>query len=140
MLLVLILVFLLTKMVDVVEVLDFPLLLAQHSDRPWCIFGDFNDIIDPLCFCQTMIDSRLCDVPLEGYSFMWFKSLGTPHVVEERLDRTLRNTDSFNAFPSAKLENLVALKFDHYLILLDRSPIVPPNYISVVFALKMIES
>jgi len=43
-------------------------------------------------FRQTILDSGLVDVPLEGYPFMWFKSLGTPHAVEERLDKALANT------------------------------------------------
>jgi len=39
----------------------------------------------------------------------------------------MANADSFNAFPSAKLENLVALELDHYSIFLDRRPIVRPQ-------------
>ncbi|PNX87709.1 endonuclease/exonuclease/phosphatase family protein, partial [Trifolium pratense] len=73
---------------------------------------------------QAVLDAGLSDVHMEGYPFTWFKSLGTPRAVEERLDRALANEDWFHMFPNAKLENLVAPASDHYPILLDRDPIV----------------
>jgi len=42
-------------------------------------------------FRQVVIDSGLSDVPVEGYLYTWFKSLGTPHAVNERLDSALAN-------------------------------------------------
>ena len=110
--------------------------LAQQVNIPWCIFGDFNDIMDASekrgrttrppwlinGFRQAVLDVGLSDVPVEGYAFTWFKSLGTPRAVEERLDRALANSNWFNLFPNATLENLAAPASDHYPILLTRVP------------------
>jgi exonuclease III len=120
---------------------DFLCQLSNEYIGPWCIFGDFNDIMDPCekrgCtsrpqwlingFRQAVLDAGLSDVPVEGYPFTWFKSLGTPRAVEERLDRALANNAWFNLFSNATLENLVAPSSDHYHILLNRCPIPRPN-------------
>jgi hypothetical protein len=66
--------------------------LSNQYAGPWCIIDDFNDIMDdsekrgralqPRWLInglrQAVLDSGLSDVPLEGYPFTWFKSLGTP--------------------------------------------------------------
>ncbi|KEH16791.1 endonuclease/exonuclease/phosphatase family protein [Medicago truncatula] len=102
---------------------DFLRQLSQRSSHPWCIFGDFNDIMDASekrgrtnrsnwlinGFCQAVMDS------------------GTPRAVEERLD----NNVWFDLFPSAKLENLPTPASDHYPFL------IVPN---VVFGLKILGS
>jgi hypothetical protein len=101
--------------------------LSQQSNLPWCIFGDFNDIMDASekrgrttrspwlinGFRQAVLDSGLSDIPVTGYPYSWFKFLGTTRAVEERLDRALANNDWFGLFPNAKLENLVAPASDH---------------------------
>jgi len=69
-------------------------------------------------FRQAILDSGLSDVPVEGYPFTLFKSLGTPRALKERLDRALANNAWFNLFPHANLKNLVAPTSDHYPILL----------------------
>jgi len=74
-------------------------------------------------FRQAVSDAGLVDIFMEGYPFTWFKSLGTPRAVEERLDRALANASWFQLFPNAKVKNLVAPASDHYLILLTREPI-----------------
>jgi hypothetical protein len=115
--------------------------LSSEYAGPWCIFGDFNDIMDSSekrgltsrpqwlinGFRQAVLDAGLSDVPVEGYPFTWFKSLGTPRVVEERLDRALANNAWFNLYLNATLENLVAQASDHYPILLNRFPIPSSN-------------
>jgi len=64
--------------------------LSEQYVGPWCIIGDFNDIMDDSekrgratrprwlinGFRQAVLDSGISDVPLEGYPFTWFKSLG----------------------------------------------------------------
>jgi hypothetical protein len=42
-------------------------------------------------FRQVILDFGLSDVLVNGYPFTCYKSLGTPHAVEERLDRALEN-------------------------------------------------
>ena len=79
--------------------------LAAMSTDPWCI-GDFNDLLtsdDKLGgserptwlyngFRSAVNDCNLHDLPLEGYPFTWFKSLGTPHAIEERLDKAFHTS------------------------------------------------
>ena len=115
--------------------------LSHQSNLLWCIFGDFNNIMDASekrgrnlgsnwlinGFRQAVLDSGLSDVPIEGYPFTWFKSFGISRAVEERLDRALANNGWFEFFPSASLENLVAPASDHYPILLEWVPKVRPN-------------
>jgi exonuclease III len=74
-------------------------------------------------FRHAVLESGLVNVPVEGYPFTWFKSLGTPRAVEERLDRALANNEWFNLFPMATLENQETPSSDHYPILLNRSPV-----------------
>jgi hypothetical protein len=52
----------------------------------------------------------------------WFKSLGTPRAIEERLDRALANNLWFNIFPNAYVETLVAPASDHYPIYVNLVP------------------
>ncbi|XP_058784685.1 uncharacterized protein LOC131659521 [Vicia villosa] len=67
-------------------------------------------------------DCNLVDIPIEGYQFTWVKSRGTEHMIEERLDRALTDTDWLQLFPNAKLLNLIASHSDHSLIMLDCEP------------------
>ena len=57
---------------------------------------------------------------MERYPFTWFKILGTPRAVEERLDCALANASWLQLFKMTKVENLVAPTSDDYLILLNR--------------------
>ncbi|GAU10532.1 hypothetical protein TSUD_422890, partial [Trifolium subterraneum] len=71
--------------------------LGNMSSIPWCIIGDFNDLLSQadkkgihphpngLCmgFRQEVSDCDLTDIPIEGHQFTWIKSRGTPHVIEE---------------------------------------------------------
>jgi len=120
---------------------DFLRQLSVQFAGPLCIFGDFNDILDDSekrgrntkprwlinGFRQAILDSGLSGVQVEGYSFTWFKSLGTPRAVEERLDHALANNSCLNLFPKATEETLVAPASDHYPILLRRIPMPRPH-------------
>lgn len=69
--------------------------LVPPGGIPWCIIGDFNDILEVgekkgvhdrptwmiTCFSQAMQDCELLNIPLEGYPFTWSKSLGTDWAV-----------------------------------------------------------
>lgn len=114
------------------EAWNFLRQLANSSNLPWCILGDFNDILSPNekkgrneranwlinGFRNAVTDAGLSDVYTEGYLYTWFKCLGTDRAVEERLDRALAS-DSWQAqFPNAILENLPAPSSDHYPIML----------------------
>lgn len=112
--------------------------MANNTTLPWCIFGDFNDILHAHekkgrtvrpswlinGFRRVIHDAGLIDINLDGYPYTWFKSLGTDRAVEERLDRALANEAWFNLFPNVSLDNLVASVSDHYPILPTRIPTV----------------
>lgn len=111
---------------------DFLRNLANNTSLPWCILGDFNDILDvrekrggalrPRWLInglrQAVSDAGLTEVYMKGYPYTWFKSLGTPGAVEVKLDRGLANADWFRMFPNVILENLVAPASYHYPLLL----------------------
>ncbi|GAU47702.1 hypothetical protein TSUD_190310 [Trifolium subterraneum] len=106
--------------------------LGNMSSIPWCIIGDFNDLLSQadkkgihphpngLCmgFRQAVSDCDLTDIPIEGHQFTWIKSRGTPHVIEERLDRAMASTSWLQLFPQVRLTNLLASHSDHSPILL----------------------
>ncbi|GAU38215.1 hypothetical protein TSUD_226360 [Trifolium subterraneum] len=69
-------------------------------------------------------DCDLTDIPIEGHQFTWIKSRGTPHVIEERLDRAMANTSWLQLFPQVRLTNLLASHSDHSPILLQCKPII----------------
>jgi hypothetical protein len=112
--------------------------LRDMSDLPWCIVGDFNDLLAQedkkwthphpnwLCngFRNAVSDCDLTDIQLEGYPYTWIKSRGSPTVVEERLDRAMANSKWLMTYPGVKLLNLLTSHSDHSPILLQNSPAV----------------
>jgi hypothetical protein len=116
--------------------------LRNMSPLPWCIIGDFNDLLSQedkrgthphpnwLCtgFQSAVSDCDLTDIHLEGHQFTWTKSRGASHEIEERLDRAMVSSDWLALFPEAKLINLLASHSDHSPILLQSDPMLRTNY------------
>lgn len=89
--------------------------LAGSSMLPWCILGDFNDMMfgwekrggrpHPVHllegFNNTITDCGLIDLGFTGNKITWEKSWGTDLWMQERLDRGLANYEWKNLFPSA---------------------------------------
>ncbi|MCH82709.1 endonuclease/exonuclease/phosphatase family protein [Trifolium medium] len=106
--------------------------LAQDNSLPWCIMGDFNDLLSNddkrssvdhppwriRGFRSAVQDSNLVDLPLIGYPFTWIRSRSGEEVKEERLDRALVTQAWYDMFPNCQLHNVVADRSDHYPILL----------------------
>jgi endonuclease/exonuclease/phosphatase family metal-dependent hydrolase len=109
--------------------------LRDMSTLPWCIIGDFNDLLSqedkqghnphPNWLCEgfrcAVGDCDLTDINLDGYPFTWVKSRGTPHVIEERLDRAFANTNWLMLYPDVRLQKLLTSHSDHNPILLNTS-------------------
>jgi hypothetical protein len=116
--------------------------LRDMSSLPWCVIGDFNDLLAQedkkgllphpnwLCtgFRNAVNDCDLTDIHLDGYPFTWVKSSGTDHMIEERLDRALVSSDWLAKFPNAKLRNILSSHSDHSPILLHCSTVVQQQY------------
>ncbi|GAU23341.1 hypothetical protein TSUD_237950 [Trifolium subterraneum] len=47
----------------------------------------------------SLIPPAATNIPIEGHPFTWIKSRGTPHVIEERLDRAMASTSWLQLFP-----------------------------------------
>jgi hypothetical protein len=102
------------------------------SALPWCVVGDFNDLLSQedkrglhphpnwLCngFRNAVGDCDLTDIQLEGYPYTWVKSIGSPNIIEERLDRAMANSNWLELHPESKLVNIIASHSDHNPILL----------------------
>jgi hypothetical protein len=112
--------------------------LRDMSALPWCIIGDFNDLLSQedkqgqnphpnwLCegFRSAVGDCDLTDIRLDGYPFTWIKSRGSSHVIEERLDRAFANTNWLMLYPEVRLQNLLTSHSDHSPIMLQTSVMV----------------
>lgn len=71
--------------------------LAGLSQLPWCILGDFNDLLSPddkwgRCdhppylmtgFRNVILDAHLIDIDMVGYPFTWRFGLGPSHALEQ---------------------------------------------------------
>ena len=111
--------------------------LGNLSNDPWCIIGDFNDHLSfedkrggpdrPSWlirgFQDVVKDCILFDMPLHGYQFTWFKSIGTPSSKEARIDHALVTSSWQTLYPNTALQTLVASISDHTPLLLQLDPI-----------------
>ncbi|XP_074360389.1 uncharacterized protein LOC141701635 [Apium graveolens] len=96
---------------------DFIRLLASKSQLPWCIFGDFNDLLyasdkkgrhphpqNLLKGFKTAIeDCLLGEIDLVGGKFTWEKGKGTADWVREKLDRAFPTDLWWHMFPLCTL-------------------------------------
>ena len=104
--------------------------LHGNSSLPWCILGDFNDIISVMDkkgldhpmwlingFREVILDCGLHDVPLEGYPYTWQRTKGYDDKVEERLDMAMVTSSWLDLFQNVSLENIFAPVSNHNPIL-----------------------
>ncbi|CAN0884567.1 hypothetical protein LINGRAHAP2_LOCUS14879 [Linum grandiflorum] len=106
--------------------------LNQVTYGPWCVVGDFHDILHQYeqkgrherlsalvdRFREAVADCNFVDVELYGYPFTWARAKGQPHGVESQLDRALVKADWVKLFPQGVLRNLVAPTSNHSPIIL----------------------
>ncbi|XP_074374615.1 uncharacterized protein LOC141715026 [Apium graveolens] len=101
--------------------------LADISQLPWLIFGDFNDLLDKSDkwgravhpqslmdgFRLALEDSFLSELDLCGGKFTWERCRGKPGWVRERLDRAFGTVSWLNKFPLCKLTVHHTSRSDH---------------------------
>lgn len=107
--------------------------LAQLSNLPWCIVGDFNDLLYATDkkgihphpeylmrgFRNAIDSSSLAELDLNGGSYTWEKGRGTREWVQERLDRAFANMGWWTLFPLCKLKVITTTVSDHDAIFLE---------------------
>ncbi|XP_074346313.1 uncharacterized protein LOC141685087 [Apium graveolens] len=106
---------------------------SSLSSLPWCIVGDFNDLLSEsdkkglVAHPQSLLDgfkniisdSALTEVDLNGGSYTWEKSKGKSNWVREKLDRAFGCNEWWKKFPSCKLSLLQTVVSNHNHIFLD---------------------
>lgn len=115
--------------------------LATRSALPWCMVGDFNDLMFQdekrggqrhprnllTGFTDVVNECDLVDLGFEGEKYTWEKSRGNPNWVQERLDRGLENRDWRDMFPTAFVQVMEVAPSDHLplFLMLNRTVYVP---------------
>ncbi|KAK1354012.1 hypothetical protein POM88_047268 [Heracleum sosnowskyi] len=106
--------------------------LASRSNLPWCVIGDFNDMmfvnekrggrVQPRWlldgFSEAVNACGLVDLGFKGCEFTWERSRGNTEWVQERLDRGLANKGWRSLFPEAEVQVLEVSTSDHLPLLL----------------------
>ncbi|XP_074352059.1 uncharacterized protein LOC141691220 [Apium graveolens] len=101
--------------------------LAGASSLPWCIIGDFNDLmsmtekeggrVHPHAlldgFSETVGDCGLVDLGFKGDKYTWERGRGTDRWIQERLDRGLATKEWSDMFPRAEVKVLEVSTSDH---------------------------
>lgn len=107
--------------------------LAERSSLPWCIIGDFNDLMTanekrgwrnhPRSllqeFSSTVFDCDLKDLGSQEEFFTWEKYRGTNKWEHERPDRGLANQAWIDMFPEAVVKVVESSTSNHLPLVLD---------------------
>ena len=111
------------------EAWDFIRRLSSISSLPWCIWGDFNDLLyvsdkegnipHPPGLLEGFRGAIEDCLALGGGKFMWKKCRGTKDWVRERLDRAFATATWWSKFPLCNLQVVHTSRSDHDPIQLD---------------------
>lgn len=107
--------------------------LFRISTLPWCIMGNFNDLLyssdkrgthpypDWLVrgFHDAIEESLLSEVDLQGGKYTWEMSRGQGNWVQEKLDRAFANAGWWRLFPLCRLSIVLTSFSDHDAIFLE---------------------
>ncbi|KAL7111975.1 hypothetical protein ACP275_05G123500 [Erythranthe tilingii] len=114
--------------------------LRDHSDLPWMVGGDFNEILDNTekeggpprlpssirAFMEAMEECALSDIGFTGDQFTWSNNRQYPDTVRCRLDRVYATLDWITMYPHAQVSHLDYLGSDHCPIMLSHCPTPDP--------------
>ncbi|XP_031120933.1 uncharacterized protein LOC116024172 [Ipomoea triloba] len=120
---------------------DYCKSLANTTQAPWCVLGDFNDIASSeeqwgsdsanpnqiQRFIDAFGDCNLIDRGAAGSNFTWYRYVGNQVTQMRRLDRVLWNMNAQLAFPEAKVAVLPRLHSDHSPIMFIEEAGSPPE-------------
>ncbi|XP_060968286.1 uncharacterized protein LOC133035873 [Cannabis sativa] len=120
--------------------------LADDSNLPWCIIGDFNNITTHedkkggLLYPESLIngfnaalhDCRLCELQLRGHRYTWERGKGTQNHIEIRLDKAFATQSWLTIFNEASLSNFDFSSSDHTPIFLEPAPAVMSKPITIL--------
>lgn len=100
--------------------------LARDNALPWCVVGDFNDLLSNedmrgsadrapwlLRGFREAIQDCLLDLPMQGYQYTWVKGRGTETFKEERLVRIFVTQEWMDIFPDCSFINGVVDRSGH---------------------------
>lgn len=118
-----------------VEAWNMISMLAQKSSLPWCMIGDYNDLMfdsekkggrkHPRAllqgFSDTVANCGLIDLGYEGERFTWERCRGTDLWIQERLDRGLATRAWLDLFPNAVVKVVDVSISGHLPLFLDLS-------------------
>lgn len=107
--------------------------LASNITIPWCVFGDFNDMLfasdkqgthpHPQSllngFRLAIEDCGFSELSLNGGAFTWEKSKGSSNWVREKLDTAFANAQWWRKFPLCNLSVTHTIYSDHDPIILE---------------------
>lgn len=107
--------------------------LSSRYTLPWCILGDFNDLLTSsekrgrvghlnslfAGFKSAIEDCNLNDLGFMGAPYTWERGRGTFDWVEERLDRAFANRDWIDRFNQSRAFHLLQTTSDHLPMFLE---------------------
>ncbi|CAM8921539.1 unnamed protein product [Rhodiola kirilowii] len=111
--------------------------LSGLSPAPWCILGDFNEVLNfseasqnasrrttaILQFRSAVEDCNLSDLGFKGHQFTYSNRRKADRETRCRLDRALANAPWLQLFPNAVVHHLSTFHSDHSPILLNLRPV-----------------
>jgi len=114
--------------------------LHDVIDLPWCLMGDFNEMLlssnkiggSPLKVSKTqrlsdfLAYSKGVDANVHGLIFTWKKFL-RGQLIYEKLDRVIFREDCLQLFSNYLVTNGPFTCSDHSYVLLNTAPVHPPR-------------
>ncbi|XP_075633948.1 uncharacterized protein LOC142606496 [Castanea sativa] len=114
--------------------------LNNKEGNPWLCAGDFNEICrqdeklggalrnhnQMQQFRDVIDECGFIDLGFEGSKFTWSKHFTDGHLVWERLDRGLGNSEFLIRFPGTRVSHLSCMSSDHAPLLIDLTGLESP--------------